>query len=131
MEKVLGLGGIFVRARDREALARWYGEHLGLVIDETWWGAVLPLRSEHDRAGAYAVWSSFPPDTDSFGARDNGFMVNFRVRDLHAMLAQLRAAGCVVDDHAEESDFGRFGWVTDPEGNRVELWEPPDTPPPA
>jgi predicted enzyme related to lactoylglutathione lyase len=129
MERVLGVGGIFVRARDRQTLARWYRDHLGLEIDETWWGAAMPLRSEKDRAGAYTVWSVFPGDTDSFGSRDNGFMVNFRVHDLHAMLAQLRASGCSVDDKVEESEFGRFGWVTDPEGNRVELWEPPDQPP--
>ena len=128
-ERVLGPGGIFVRARDRETLARWYRDHLGLPIDESWWGTAFPLRTESDRDGAYVVWSAFPADTEYFGARENAFMVNFRVRDLHAMLAQLRAAGCDVDDRVEESDFGKFGWVTDPEGNRVELWEPPDTSP--
>lgn len=129
MERVLGIGGVFVRAKDREALATWYRRHLGLEIDETWWGAILPLRHADDRDGAYAVWSAFPHDTDYFGARTNGFMVNFRVQDLHAMLAQLRDAGCDVADAVEESDFGKFGWVSDPEGNRVELWEPPDATP--
>jgi len=130
MEQVLGIGGVFIRARDREALARWYRDHLGLEINEAWWGAAMPLRRDEDRDGAYVVWSAFPADTDYFGDRDRAFMVNFRVRDLHAMLAQLRAAGCRVDEKVEESDFGKFGWVTDPEGNRVELWEPPDRVPP-
>lgn len=129
MEKVLGIGGVFIRAKDRQALARWYGDHLGLDIDEQWWGAILPLRSEHDRGGAHTVWSSFGNDTTYFGRPENAYMVNFRVRDLHAMLAQLRAADCAVDEKVEESDFGKFGWVTDPEGNRVELWEPPDSAP--
>jgi predicted enzyme related to lactoylglutathione lyase len=131
MERVLGIGGVFVRSRDRESLSRWYRDHLGLAIDEAWWGAALPLRSAQDRKGAYAIWSAFPPDTAYFGSRENGFMMNFRVRDLHAMLDQLRAAGCAVDEKVEESEFGRFGWVTDPEGRRVELWEPPDDAPPA
>lgn len=129
MERALGIGGIFIRARDRETLARWYRDHLGLEIDEQWWGTAMPLRHDDDRAGAYCVWSAFPDDTEYFGAKTNGFMVNFRCRDLHAMLAQLREAGCDVDDKVDESDFGAFGWVTDPEGNRVELWQPPDAPP--
>ena len=125
MERVLGFGGIFVRARDRAALARWYGEHLGLDIDEQWFGAAMPLKTEHDADGAYAIWSAFKQDTDYFGSVDNGYMINFRVRDLDSMLAQLRAAGCDVADHVDDNDFGKFGWVTDPEGHRVELWQPP------
>ena len=130
MEKVLGIGGTFLRARDREALARWYAEHLGVAIDESWWGAALPLSSPDDHAGACVVFSVFPHETGYFGDRANAYMLNFRVRDLHAMLAQLRDAQCDVDDRVEESEFGKFGWVTDPEGHRVELWEPPDSPPP-
>lgn len=126
MERVLGIGGVFVRARDRQALARWYGEHLGLAIDEQWWGTTFPLAAPDERRGAHVVWSAFAADTAYFGPGAKGFMVNFRVRELDAMLAQLRAAGCDVDDRVEESEFGRFGWVTDPEGNRVELWQPPD-----
>ena len=130
MEKVLGIGGVFLRVRDRESLTKWYKEHLGLDIQAEWFGAILPARSEHDRGGAYSVWGTFPEDTDYFGSRDNAVMVNFRVRDLHAMLAQLRAGGCDVDEKVEESDYGKFGWVTDPDGRRVELWEPPDAAPP-
>ena len=130
MEKVLGIGGTFLRARDREGLARWYAEHLGLAIDESWWGASLPLTTPDDPDGACVVFGVFPTDTEYFGDRANTFMLNFRVRDLDAMLAQLRAAGCDVAEQGEESDFGKFGWVTDPEGHRVELWEPPGSPSP-
>ena len=129
MERVLGIGGVFVRARDREKLALWYRDHLGLPIDENWWGAPFPLKSEDDRDGAYVVWSAFPADTGYFGSESQESMVNFRVRDLHAMLKQLRDAGCDVADKVDESEYGKFGWVQDPEGNRIELWEPPDTKP--
>lgn len=129
MERVLGIGGIFIRARDREELGRWYRDHLGLDIDEQWWGTAFPLRDAADRDGARCVWSAFPPDTDYFGSSGAQFMVNFRVRDLHALLAQLRESGCDVDERVEESEYGKFGWVTDPEGRRVELWEPPGTAP--
>ena len=70
------------------------------------------------------VWALFPSDTTYFGSSDNQLMVNYRVRDLDAMLAQLRAAGVAVDERVEEIENGRFGWATDPEGNRIELWEP-------
>ena len=125
MERVQGIGGVFVRARDREALARWYRDHLGLAIDEAWWGTALPWAAQHDAANAATIWSAFAPDTDYSGRREQQVMINFRVRDLDAMLTQLHGAGCDVDEKVERSEFGAFGWVTDPEGNRVELWEPP------
>ena len=111
MERVLGVGGAFVRARDREALARWYAEHLGVQIDESWWGAAFPLSTPEDNAGACVVFGVFAQETGYFGDRANAYMLNFRVRDLHAMLTQLRDAECDIAD-------------------RVELWEPPDTPRP-
>jgi predicted enzyme related to lactoylglutathione lyase len=126
MEKVLGLGGVFIRARDRAALADWYRDHLGLAIDGEWFGTVLP---EPAADGSGGIWSAFAEDTEYFGLHERQFMVNFRVADRDAILSQLRAAGCDVDEATEDSDFGRFGWVTDPEGNRVELWEPPAEPP--
>lgn len=127
MEKVLGFGGVFVRARDRAALARWYRDHLGFAIDEEWWGSQFPLTHPDDHAGAHQVFGVFPPDTEYFGAATNAYMINLRVRDLDAMLAQLRRMGCDVAKETQRSDFGAFGWVTDPEGNRIELWEPPDS----
>ena len=122
MERVQGIGGIFFRAQDKVALAKWYSDHLGLPLQD-WGGAVIVWADQHDASTASTVWSPFGQDTTYFG-EGKAFMVNFRVRDLDAMLAQLRAAGCDVDDRVEEMELGRFGWVTDPEGNKVELWEP-------
>ncbi|TAJ46653.1 MAG: VOC family protein [Herbiconiux sp.] len=116
MERVSGIGGYFVRAADPEALGAWYRDCLGLDADENglW----------HPDAGP-TVFAAFDAGTDYFGRRDQQTMLNFRVRDLDAMLAQLRAAGAEVADDVQEMDgIGRFGWVTDPEGNRIELWQP-------
>ncbi len=125
MESVQGIGGVFIRATDRAALARWYRDNLGLAIDEAWWGTSIEWAKQDRAETASTIWSAFAQDTEYFGARTNTFMINFRVKDLDAMLAQLRGNGCSVDEKVEASDFGKFGWVTDPEGNRVELWQPP------
>lgn len=119
MERVSGIGGVFLRARQPEALAAWYAEHLGIEL-EAWGGAVL-----RSAGGETLVWALFPADTDYFGSRDRQAMVNYRVRDLDAMLAQLRAAGVDVEGPRED-DNGRFAWGIDPEGNRFELWQPPE-----
>jgi predicted enzyme related to lactoylglutathione lyase len=117
-ERVQGIGGVFFRARDPEALKRWYGEHLGIDLED--FGTVFTAD-----AGDQTVWAPFASDTEYFGSRDQQAMVNYRVRDLDAMLAQLRDASAVVDERVEEHEYGRFGWATDPEGNRFELWQPP------
>ncbi|KAA1415923.1 VOC family protein [Nocardioides humilatus] len=116
MERVLGIGGHFLRAADPAELSAWYRECLGLDADEygTW----------IQEAGK-TVFATFEADTDYFGSPTQQVMLNFRVRDLDAMLAQLRAKGADVADRVEDMlGVGRFGWVTDPEGNRVELWQP-------
>jgi predicted enzyme related to lactoylglutathione lyase len=118
VERVLGLGGVFFRARDPERLRAWYAEHLGVELED--YGGAL-FRAEE---GDATVWSIFPADTDYFGPGDRELMLNYRVRDLDAMLEQLRSAGVRVDERVEEFEYGRFGWATDPEGNRFELWEP-------
>lgn len=124
MARALGIGGVFLKARDPKTLAAWYREHLGLPVQE-WNGAVLQFADDPTpRESGYAVWSLFPETTQHFGPGPQTCMVNFRVDDLPALLAALRAAGCTVDEKSQEDDYGRFGWVTDPEGNRVELWEP-------
>ena len=116
MERVLGIGGFFLRAADPAALAAWYRDCLGLDADEN--GLWAP------EAGP-TVFATFDPDSDYFGSRDQQVMLNFRVRDLDAMLAQLRAKGANVAAEAQEMEgVGRFGWVTDPEGHRIELWQP-------
>jgi predicted enzyme related to lactoylglutathione lyase len=119
MERVTGIGGFFIRSRDPNSLARWYSETLGVDSyseeqDVTWWQEPGPT-----------VFSPFPEDTDYFGRREQQTMLNFRVADLDAMLAQLRGAGTSVDDDIQVLEgIGRFSWATDPEGNRFELWEP-------
>jgi predicted enzyme related to lactoylglutathione lyase len=121
MEQALGIGGVFFRVRDPDALRAWYAQNLGIEL--TPWGGHVFLAAEGD----VTVWSLFPAETEYFGSRDQQTMVNYRVRDLDAMRAQLRAAGAEVDDSVQEDENGRFGWATDPEGNRFELWEPPAT----
>ena len=116
MERVTGIGGFFFRASDPAALMRWYTENLGVTDfnTELWQQEAGPT-----------VFAPFAADTTYFGRMDQQTMLNFRVRDLDAMLAQLRAAGAAVDDELQVEDgVGRFGWVTDPEGNRIELWQP-------
>jgi predicted enzyme related to lactoylglutathione lyase len=119
-EKVLGLGGVFLKARDPAGLAAWYGEALG-VATEGYGGTFVTQFPLAAGTNGHAVWSVFPESTTYFPGKT---MVNFRVRDLDAMLAQLRSFGAAVDERVEDSDYGRFGWVTDPEGNRIELWQP-------
>jgi predicted enzyme related to lactoylglutathione lyase len=124
VERVRGIGGVFFKARDPKALAAWYQEHLGVPV-EKWGGASFSWR-EHDPAGtAKTAWSLFAEDTRYFDPSPASFMINFRVDDLDAMLAQLRGAGVTVDDKVDDSEYGKFGWAMDPEGNRIELWQPP------
>ncbi len=116
-EAVQGIGGVFFRSRNPDDLRAWYATHLGIDMEE--YGTTFTAKD-----GDQTVWAPFRADTDYFGRDDQQLMVNFRVRDLDAMLAQLRAAGVDVDDRVADHEYGRFGWATDPEGNRFELWEP-------
>ena len=127
-ERVVGIGGIFFKARDPDRLRAWYREHLGLEISE--WGGVVfdPMPASPAGRQGTTVWSIFPADTTYFEPGTSSFMINYRVEDLDAVLAALRAEGCEVDERVDSSEFGRFGWVMDPEGNRLELWEPPQVP---
>lgn len=126
MERVTGIGGIFFKARDPKALAAWYAQHLGVEVLD-WGGAVFRWGEGTDAAAGSTVWSPFAADTKYFAPSEASFMLNYRVRDLDAMLAQLRAAGAQVDEKTMDDDaLGRFGWAMDPEGNRFELWQPPE-----
>lgn len=115
MERVLGIGGYFLRAADPAALGAWYRECLGLDADEN------GVWRQED---GMTVFATFDPDTGYFGSRTQQTMLNFRVRDLDAILAQLRAAGVEVDANVMDDENGRFGWALDCDGNRVELWQP-------
>jgi predicted enzyme related to lactoylglutathione lyase len=122
MEKVIGIGGVFFRARDPERMAKWYREHLGICSEDG--HADFPWRdpSRPDDKDGRTVWSLFPHDTDYFGSSKPAFMINYRVSNLEKMLEQLRLGGVAVEK-VEDYDYGRFAWITDPEGNRIELWE--------
>lgn len=125
MKRVTGIGGIFFKSKDPKLLGEWYRTHLGLDVQE--WGGVAFRWASPENAAATGttVWNPFKEDTGYFAPSKASFMINYRVEDLHALLAQLRAEGCDVDTKVEESDYGKFGWVMDPEGNRLELWQPP------
>jgi predicted enzyme related to lactoylglutathione lyase len=120
MARVTGIGGVFFAAKDPAALAAWYREHLGVDVQE-WGGAIFPGRG----VDAVTTWTIQPAGDAPFAPGTSQFMVNYRVDDLLGLLAALREAGCRVVGDAEESEFGAFGWVLDPEGNKIELWQPP------
>jgi predicted enzyme related to lactoylglutathione lyase len=126
MQRATGIGGIFFKAKDPKALGAWYQTHLGVPVQD-WGGAAFTWVTESNPSGTGStIWSPFKADTTYFAPSEASFMVNFRVADLHALLATLRSEGCAVDEKLEESEFGKFGWVVDPEGNKIELWQPPD-----
>jgi len=125
MRRVTGIGGIFFKSPDPKRLGEWYRTHLGIGV-EPWGGAAFRWAGEHNPGGVgTTVWSPFAADTAYFAPSSASFMVNYRVEDLHALLAVLRQEGCQVDDKVEESEYGKFGWVVDPDGNKIELWQPP------
>lgn len=120
MARITGIGGFFFRARDPDALNRWYGEHLGVVMADS--HAYEDPGWFQDRGEA--VVTAIATDSDLPGAADKTWAINFRVDDLDAMVGQLRAAGIAVEPHAESYPNGRFAELADPEGNRIQLWEP-------
>ena len=125
MKRVTGIGGVFFKSKDPKALGEWYRIHLGLDV-QGWGGVAFPWVSETNPAGTGSTnWSLFKDDTAYFAPSQASFMINYRVDDLHALLALLRSEGCDVDTKVEESEYGKFGWVMDPEGNRIELWQAP------
>lgn len=126
MKRVTGIGGIFFKAKDPAVLREWYRKHLGINVEE-WGGTAFSWSNPDNPSGTgTTVWSVFEDSSKYFAPSTSPFMINYRVEDLHAVLAALRAEGCAVDDKVDESEFGKFGWVMDPEGNRVELWQPPE-----
>ena len=125
MKRVTGIGGVFFKAGDPKALGEWYAKHLGLAV-EPWGGVAFRWAGDDNPQGiGTTIWSPFAADTAYFAPGRASFMINYRVEDLHGVLALLRSEGCQVDDKVEESEYGKFGWVIDPEGNKLELWQPP------
>ncbi|GAB5562210.1 MAG: glyoxalase/bleomycin resistance/dioxygenase family protein [Synoicihabitans sp.] len=130
LPRVTGFGGLFFKAKDSESLGAWYRDRLGLAIEE-WGGCVFPWRDETDpKKKGQTVWSIFDAKSPYFRPSRKGFMMNFRVDDLDRVLAELEAEGVKISPASEESEFGKFGWVMDPEGNKIELWQPPAPPKP-
>ena len=123
MKRVTGIGGVFFKAKDPEKLRQWYRTHLGIEAES--WGAVFHWRDDPRADDAATAWSVFPEETKHFEPGTKPFMINYRVDDLDGLLTQLRAEGVEVDAKTDESEFGKMGWAMDPEGNRIELWEPP------
>lgn len=128
MKRVTGLGGVFFRAQQPSALYEWYEKHLGIRREADGSGAMFHWRdAENPAVAGITIWSIFPDSTKYFGS-NKAFMMNFRVENLDELLKLLRAEGVQVDEKVEEHEYGKFAWVTDPEGNRIELWEPPAEP---
>jgi predicted enzyme related to lactoylglutathione lyase len=126
MKRVTGIGGIFFKAQDQEKLYQWYEKHLGIKRDPDAQAATLHWREADDpQRPGMTVWALFGQDTKYFDPSRSSFMINYRVDDLDALLEALRQEGVEIDPKREDHDYGRFAWIMDPEGNRIELWEPP------
>jgi predicted enzyme related to lactoylglutathione lyase len=119
---VNGIGGVFFKARDPKRMATWYRDHLGIQGKDGYADFVWREKDNPDRVG-HTTWALFPTNTSYFGASASPMMINYRVVNLERLLAQLGHDGVAVEK-AEDQDYGRFAWIADPEGNRIELWEP-------
>jgi catechol 2,3-dioxygenase-like lactoylglutathione lyase family enzyme len=128
MKRVTGIGGIFIKSENPERLRAWYRDHLGFDLAD-WGGSVFHWNApDAPTPGGATVWSIFDKSSKYFEPSTAPFMVNYRVDNLEQVLAALREEGCDVDEKTEDSEMGKFGWVMDPDGNRVELWQPPAYP---
>ena len=124
MARVPGIGGVFIKCKgDMAALAAWYRQHLGMPFED-WGGAVLRWPDDSANDNGLTVWSLAKPDGAWFAPSESSFMINYRVDNMAEMLDQLRAGGVEIVKGPESHENGKFAWVMDPEGNKVELWEP-------
>ncbi len=122
--RVTGLGGFFFKSKDPEKLKAWYGKHLGIPVDNYGW----TFKWQDDVGGKGTTqWSPFKEDTSYFKPSEKDFMMNFRVENLHELLSVLKEEGVTIVGKVEEYDYGKFGWIIDPENNKIELWEPIDS----
>ncbi len=125
MQRVTGIGGVFFNSKDPVALRAWYQTHLGIDVQE-WGGAAFTWADAQGKpTTGTTIWTVGDVAGTPFAPSTAPFMINYRVADLHALLKALREEGCNVLDKLDESEYGKFGWVMDPDGNKVELWEPP------
>ena len=123
MARVTGIGGVFLRTADPKATAKWYAENLGIKLSD-FNGAAFEWKDEVPAGTGMTAWSAFPQATEYFGDGGQAFMVNYRVDDLKALLEKLAAAGVWIDPKQEDYAYGKFAWIKDCDGHRVELWEP-------
>lgn len=126
MERVIGLGGPFIKAEDPKGLAAWYEKHLGITFNGATYTAWQFANKDGSEKQGYNVFSFFKKESDYFAPSEKQVMINFIVKDLFALLAVLKEENVtVVGDPMDDKDYGKFGWILDPEGNKIELWEPP------
>jgi catechol 2,3-dioxygenase-like lactoylglutathione lyase family enzyme len=126
VKRVTGIGGIFIKSANPARLREWYQKHLGIPV-ESWGGTAFSWAGAHNPDGhGTTVWNVFEAGSGYFNPSQAQFMVNYRVDKLRPLIDALRAEGCQVDDKVDESEYGKFGWVVDPDGNKIELWEPPE-----
>lgn len=125
MKRVTGIGGLFFKSKDSKAIYKWYSKHPGIQCNE--YGTVFKWREENNKEHiGYTVWSAFKEDTDYFDPGEKQFMFNYRVENLIELLNVLKEEGVTVVGEIEEYSYGKFGWILDPEGNKIEPWEPND-----
>ena len=125
MERVIGLGGPFIKVNDPKALAAWYEKHLGISFNGTVYTDWPFINKDGSKKAGYNVLSFFKTDSDYFSPSDKQVMVNFIVKDLFALLDVLKEEGITIVGEPMDEEYGKFGWILDPEGNKIELWEPP------
>jgi len=123
MARITGIGGVFLRSQDPQALAKWYSEHLGITLSD-FNGTGFQWSDEVPAGTGMTTWSAFPADTSYFGDGPQATMINYRVDDLDALLAQLAVGGVWIEPKREDYSYGRFAWIKDCDGNRLELWQP-------
>lgn len=125
MKRVTGIGGVFFKAKDAPAMHAWYKRHLGIDVQE-WGGTAFTWTgSDGKPTGGTTIWSVGSEQDEPFAPSEASFMINYRVDDLYALVNVLKEEGCNVLDKIDDSEYGKFAWVIDPEGNKVELWQPP------
>jgi predicted enzyme related to lactoylglutathione lyase len=123
MKRVTGIGGIFFKTKDKAKTLEWYKNHLGIKAED--WGTTFHWREKEDPSKeGYTAWSPFPDSTDYFSPSAKPFMVNYRVENLDELLKELKKEGVMIVGEPVQEEYGKFGWILDPEGNKIELWEP-------
>jgi len=125
MKKVTGIGGIFFKCDDPEKIREWYNKNLGLNTDQHG-TSFVGRQLEHPDKKTFSAWSPFKMDSDYFAPSKKEFMINFRVENLVALLEELKADGVKIEGELQEFEYGKFAHIMDPEGNKIELWEPND-----